>query len=402
MKRKILFIALLFIVLTIGFLHFATPAELIFFHDTYRRLSYFPIVLGAIWFGVKGGLVLAVLSSVAFIPHLLLFAGHGFQSYYSELTEILLYIAAGLVVGIITERERKLRIGYQQVSNQLEESYEHLHEGAAQLIEAEEQLAASQKMSALGEMAASLAHEVRNPLSSIRGTAEILLDDYPLGHPKREFVEILLKESEHLDETLKNTLDFSKTNDFDVEENDSISSIIRKQKLLLSPRLKKEKINFELNYLDSGENFLVPAARISQVLFNVLINGIEALGVSAPSVQVSDGDRLNVEQQGTSARIRLDLEMTTNGCRLHICDSGPGIGDELKERIFESFYTGKKEGTGLGLAISRKIVERYGGSLTVTDSDLGGACFSLYLPSKANRDPLDRFMLSTGRSKNND
>ena len=125
MKRKILFPTLITIVLVIGFLHFATPAELVFFHDTYRRLSYFPIVLGAIWFGVKGGMILAVLSSVAFIPHLLLYVGQGVQSYYSELTEIVLYLSAGLVVGIITERERKLRIGYQQISGQLEKSYDH-------------------------------------------------------------------------------------------------------------------------------------------------------------------------------------------------------------------------------------------------------------------------------------
>jgi len=396
MKRKILFLILLLIVFVIGFLHFATPGEWIFFHDTYRRLSYFPIVLGAIWFGVKGGMILAVLSSVAFIPHLLLFAGQGLQSYYSELTEILLYITAGLVVGIITERERKLRIGYQQISSQLEKSYEHLHEGAAQLIQAEEQLAAAQKMSALGEMAASLAHEIRNPLSSIRGTAEILLDDYPPGHPKREFVEILLKETGHLEETLKNTLDFSKKNDPDLEDFDSISSILRKQKLLLGPHLKREKISLELNHLDSGEHFLVPASRTSQVLFNILINGVDVLSLSGHHSLTTGAGGSTTQQMGGGAIIRVDLDVRPDGCRVQIHDNGPGVSDELKERIFESFFSGKKEGTGLGLAISRKIVESYGGTLEVVDSDLGGACFSLFLPPGENRDFLDRFILATG------
>ena len=390
MKRKILFFILLAIVFLIGFLHFSTPAELVLYHDAYRRLSYFPIVIGAIWFGVKGGMILAGLSSVAFIPHLLLYVGQGVQGYYSELAEVVLYLSAGLVVGIITEKERRLRLGYQQVSSQLEESYQHLHEGAAQLVEAEEQLAVAQKMSALGEMAASLAHEIRNPLSSVRGTAEILLDDYPAGHPKREFVEILLKETGHLEETLNNTLNFSKNDHAETEECETLSSVIRKHKLLLASRLKKGGIDLQLNGLEAGEHFLVPASRTSQVIFNILINAIDALEAKVPRAE--NVARLAVDEN-SQPLIRLDLEMTDAGCGLHICDNGPGVADELKEKIFEPFFSAKKEGTGLGLAISRKIVESYGGALQVTDSDLGGARFSMLLPPGLDRNSYHKLDL---------
>lgn len=393
MKRTILFSILISVVIAIGFLHFFTPADKIFFHDTYRRLSYFPIVLGAIWFGVKGGAILAVLSSVAFIPHLLLYAGHGVQNYFSELTEIVLYLCAGIVVGIIAERERRLRIGYQKVSARLEESYEKLHDGAAQLVQAEEQLAAAQKMSALGEMAATLAHEIRNPLSSIRGTAEILLDDYPKGNPKREFVEILLKETGHLETTLKNTLDFSRPETNDWEETASISSLIAKQQMLLGPRLKKEQIQFRCEGLENGDDFLVPESRISQALINLLMNSIEALAENSRRRTV-DGEPLS-DGKGDrpSPFIKVSLEVTEDGCHVYIGDNGPGIDPDNKEEIFKPFFSSKKKGTGLGLAISRKIVESYGGSLRLVDGDSGGARFELFLPARWSEDYMEQYML---------
>ena len=96
---------------------------MIFYHDMYRRLSYFPIVLGGIWFGVWGGLVLAVMSSIAFIPHVLLYIGEGSGTYLSELTEIILYLAAGTVTGIIAGRESLLRNRYKELCESLNYDY---------------------------------------------------------------------------------------------------------------------------------------------------------------------------------------------------------------------------------------------------------------------------------------
>jgi glucose-6-phosphate-specific signal transduction histidine kinase len=141
--RKILFAILVLIVIGIGMLHFTTPGYMIFYHDMYRRLSYFPIVLGAIWFGVWGGLLLAVMSSIAFIPHVLLYMGEGTETYLSELTEIILYIAAGTVTGIIAGRESLLRNRYKALSEKLEKSYGKLHRETQLLLEVEEQLGAA-------------------------------------------------------------------------------------------------------------------------------------------------------------------------------------------------------------------------------------------------------------------
>ena len=174
--RRILFAILVLVVIGIGVLHFVTPGYQIFYHDMYRRLSYFPIVLGAIWFGVWGGLMLAVMSSIAFIPHVLLYIGEGAGTYLSELTEIILYLAAGTVTGIIAGKESSLRQRYKDLSEKLEKSYDKLHRETQLLLEVEEQLSAAQKLSALGQLSASLAHEIKNPLNFVNNFSEVSVD----------------------------------------------------------------------------------------------------------------------------------------------------------------------------------------------------------------------------------
>ncbi len=93
--KRIIFLCLLLMTALIGFLHYYTPGYMILYHDTYRRVSYFPITIGAILFGLPGGIVLAICSCLAFIPHLLMFWYQGPEAYYSELSEILFYLSAG-------------------------------------------------------------------------------------------------------------------------------------------------------------------------------------------------------------------------------------------------------------------------------------------------------------------
>ncbi|UCD66126.1 MAG: GHKL domain-containing protein [Deltaproteobacteria bacterium] len=364
--RKFLFVILVLIVIGIGFLHFSTPGYQIFYHDMYRRLSYFPIVLGAIWFGVWGGLVLAVMSSIAFIPHVLLYIGEGTGTYLSELTEIVLYLAAGTVTGIIAGRETSLRQRYKDLSEKLEKSYDKLHRETQILIEVEEQLSAAQKLSALGQLSASLAHEIKNPLSSIKGTAEILLDEFPKDHPKREFVEILLKETTRLNNTVEEVLQFSRRGiQGDKREEavtEPVSQVIDRVTNLLASELRKKSINLTVSGWETGKSFKVAGDKFSQVFLNLILNAIDA----SPS------------------KGEIIIETAKNGhvFTVSVTDNGAGIADEFKETIFEPFYSTKEGGTGLGLSISKKIVESYGGELTITDAERGGACFTVSLPEQ--------------------
>jgi signal transduction histidine kinase len=352
---------LLLAVSAIGLLHFITPGDSLIHHDTYRRLSYFPIALGGLWFGVWGGLLVAVLSSIAFIPHLILYAGQHPGIYFGELTEVILYLAAGTLIGAIAGKEARLREKYRQLSINLEKSYDRLHQQTELLIEVEEQLGASQRLSALGELSASLAHEIKNPLSSIRGTAEILLDEFPPGHAKREFAEIMLKETARLNATVENVLQYSRGQQPAGGEAEPLSGVIARVAKLLSGQLAKKEIDLRIREDEEAVQMPVDGARLSQVFLNIILNAIEA---------VEPGGRIDIE-----------AHRLTDGVRIDIVDNGPGVPAAEREKIFAPFVSRKKEGTGLGLAISRKIVESYGGRIEVSEAAGGGASFNIFLPS---------------------
>jgi signal transduction histidine kinase len=364
--RKILFAILILVVIGIGMLHFLTPGYMVFYHDMFRRLSYFPIVLGAIWFGIWGGLVLAVMSSIAFIPHVLLYIGEGTETYLSELTEIVLYLAAGGVTGIIAGRESLLRSRYKELSEKLEKSYDKLHRETQLLLELEEQLSAAQKLSALGQLSASLAHEIKNPLSSIKGTAEILLDEFPKDHPKREFVEILLKETTRLNSTVEEVLQFSRRGvqgrEKENMETEPLSQVIDRVTSLLASQLRKKSVRLTVTGWETGKAFFVVGEKLSQVFLNIILNAIDA---TPPRGEII------VETMKHAA-----------GYRVLVKDTGSGIPDKFKDKIFDPFYSTKEGGTGLGLSISKKIIESYGGTLTQSDSEGGGACFAIFLPEQ--------------------
>jgi len=367
--KKIVFPVLVLVVIIIGLLHFFTPGHLVFYHDTYRRLSYFPIVLGGIWFGIWGGVFLAAMSSIAFIPHLLLYLGQEPDIYLSELTEIILYFGAGTLIGLIARRQARLRESYRLLSEKLKKSYSRLHDETELLLEAEEQLSASQKLSALGQLSASLAHEIKNPLSSIKGTAEILLDEFPPEHPKREFVDILLTEVDRLNTTVDGILNYSRDRSGKNFSSEPLSDIIIGVARLLESNLKKKSIDFDILENSMAKDYLIEREKLSQVFLNIILNAIDAVPIGG--------------------KIRVRMEKKPEGLTVIITDNGPSIPAEVREQIFLPFYTEKEDGTGLGLPISRKIVESYGGRINVSDANDGGACFTIFLPQSLEDPSLD-------------
>jgi len=369
MKPKtkwIVFFLLLASVAAIGLLHAITPGHLSLYHDTYRRLSYFPIVIGAVVFGLWGGVSLAVLSSLAFVPHLFLFWARGPEAYYSELSEIVFYLAAGIVIGLISSRENRLREKYKALSEKLAVSYERLHEQASRLLEAERQLGQSQKLSMLGHVSASLAHELKNPLASIKGAAEILADELPQGHPKHEFIDIMCSEISRLNHSVEDVLHYCRGQQ---QENrskqESIAGIIHQVVSLLEARFEEKSIALSVQ-ADPKDDFGVDETSMIQVLMNILLNAVDAVGI-----------------QG---RIRVEVGRHETARLINISDDGPGIDAARAGDVFKSFVTFKEGGTGLGLSISKRMVESLGGKIEIGTSDLGGALFSIILPEQSGSD----------------
>lgn len=347
----------------IGILHQVTPSEQLFQHELYRRLGYFPIVVGGLLYGLRGGLIIAFLSLIAFIPHLRHLYHFDLDIYRSDLTEIVLYLSAGALVGFIAGKEKKLREKYRLLSQQLEKSYKKLHKETTLLIEVEEQLRASQKFSALGRLAASLAHEIKNPLAGIRGASEILLDDFPLGHPKREFVDILLKETGRLGMTVDEVLRFSRDQQQQIGGEPALepleqmlSGVVR----LLETQLRKKTINLSLVIPPEYGSIMVDGNKTAQVFINLILNACEVL---------RPGGTIEIMISGNADELTIT-----------VADDGPGIPEKEREKIFEPFYTNREDGTGLGLAISSRIIESLGGTIGVKDAPGGGALFTVTLP----------------------
>ncbi|MEW6220265.1 MAG: HAMP domain-containing sensor histidine kinase [Thermodesulfobacteriota bacterium] len=359
--QKLRIAALAVMVVAIGLAHLLTPGQYHFFHDTFRRLSYFPIVLAAIWFGLRGGLTVAVLSSVAFTPHLALFLARDPGASLSELTEVLLYLAAGTVTGFIAGREARLRRQYQEASQNLERSYARLHDQAQLLLEAEEQLGASQRLSALGQLAATLAHEIKNPLAAIRGAAEILREDLPAGHPKEEFADILLKEVNRLNATVEEVLRYSRGVPSRSTPWEPLRPVVERVVTLVEGQRRKKAVQLTVAGLTEAGDRPVDGGRLTQVLLNLVINAIEVVPAAGGRVEI---------------RVAADPD----ALELAIRDNGPGVPAQDRQRIFMPFVSNKEGGTGLGLSLSRKLVEGLGGQLLCGEGPEGGALFTIRLP----------------------
>lgn len=351
---------LLSFIICISMLHYFTPLKLPYLHDIFQRLYYLPIILAALWYGFRGGLLCALVVSIAYAPHLLFQWGGHLTMEMEKYLEILMYNVVGSVTGLLSQRERERTVELQKTAQGLEESCQKLQRQSERIITVEEKLRRSEKLSTLGEMAAVLAHEIRNPLGSIRGTAEILRDDYKPGDPKHEFIEIQIKETERLNRVVEDFLQMARPQPADIrpcavqEELETIVTLInndareRKIKLVLQPPAVPVTINAD------GE-------KLRQAFLNVIINALQATPAGGSVIIVT-----SVYQ--------------TALCEIQFRDTGAGIDAETMERIWEPFFTTKPDGTGLGMAITKKIIESHGGTMMV-ESDVGhGTTVTVRLP----------------------
>ena len=344
----------------ISLLHYLTPLNLPVLHDIYQRLYYLPIILAAFWFGFRGGLACSVFVSIVYAPHILFQWGGHMTMEMEKYLEIILYNVVGGITGFLSQRERERSAELQETAEGLDESYKKLQAQSERIIAIEEKLRRAEKLSTLGEMAAVLAHEIRNPLGSIRGTAEILRDDYKPGDPKHEFIEIQIKETERLNRVVEGFLHMARPQPVDMRPcpvQDELETIA----FLVSNDARERRINFVLQPPTVPVIIKADGEKLRQAFLNIAINALQAT------------------PPGGSVIISTTVNQTAL-CEISFRDTGSGIDAETLKRIFEPFYTTKPDGTGLGLAITRKIIESHGGTMSV-ESDVGrGTTVTVRLP----------------------
>ncbi|MDT8440299.1 MAG: ATP-binding protein [Desulfuromonadales bacterium] len=346
------------LLLAVTALHYLTATQHGYAHDIYRRLYYIPIVLGGLWFSLRGGVVTALITSALYMPHVLFQWGYHPVPRLEQYLEIILYNVIGLLTGFLAGRERQQKLRYRRTAESLEESYRKLREQADQILEFEEQLRRADRLSALGELSAGMAHEIRNPLGAIRGTAEILRDGVAADDPKAEFTEILIREVERLNRVLEDFLRFARPQPVEPGRFD-VSRLVREVLDLTRQQAVKNRVEVDFRPTEMAE---IPGQmeQIKQALLNLVLNALQAM---------PDGGRLTV----TTAVVQQHVMIA-------VADTGPGIAEADRQRIFNPFVTTRDEGTGLGLAITQRIIHGHNGRIDLESVPGKGSTFTLCLP----------------------
>ncbi len=212
------------------------------------------------------------------------------------------------------------------------------------------------RLSTLGELSAVLAHEIRNPLASLKGHAQLLAERTPENAPERRKVDRIVAEAHRLEALTTDLLDFVRTGPLEVEEVDL-------EELFRAVATDVGGGEVEVDTSRAPPAWPLDERRMHQVLQNLLRNAVEASPAGTP----------------------IQVEVVRDGPSLSVSflDRGEGIPEESLDRIFEPFYTTRTRGTGLGLAVARRIVELHGGTLTARNRPEGGAEFRITLPGKA-------------------
>jgi signal transduction histidine kinase len=349
---------LVLLVVGVTSLHYLTTIQKTQFHDIYRRLYYLPIVLGGLWYGLRGGIGVSLAASLLYAPHVLFQWGNWPLTDVEQYLEILLYNVIGGLTGFLAQQERAQKQRYQKAAGVLEKSYAQLREQADQILEIEEQLRRADRLSALGELSAGMAHEIRNPLGSIRGTAEILREAVPPDDPRAEFADIMLREVDRLNGVVQDFLDFARPGESD-RERIQLATVIRDLLALVRQQARKGGIEVvceapvDVEVLADGE-------QLRQAFLNLVLNAFQAM---------PEGGRLEVSLQVVGERVLVRFR-----------DNGAGIEADHLERIFNPFFTTRSSGTGLGLAITHRIVQAHNGRIQVTSTRGEGTTFELSLP----------------------
>ncbi|WP_077621871.1 ATP-binding protein [Sediminibacillus massiliensis] len=226
--------------------------------------------------------------------------------------------------------------------------------------EAEEMMIRSEKMSVAGQLAAGVAHEIRNPLTSIKGFLQLLQAGIDR---KQEYYKIMVEEIEKI-ETITSELLFISKPMTEARKLERLSDMLNDVILLLRSQAKLSNIEIHLE-LEDDQYIFCDRSQIKQVFINLIKNAVEAM---------EDGGNI-VVRSATRESV----------CVIDIIDEGPGIPESILHKLKEPFFTTKKTGTGLGLMISNQIIEKHKGNLEILRNPEKGSTFRIVIPCSAHQ-----------------
>jgi signal transduction histidine kinase len=337
-------------------------------NSSYYPIFYLPVVTAAEYFSPWGTLLWTALASAAYCSYLY----PALQEYeikaegYNELAiRILFFFLAAMVVNrFVVENRRQTKL-YQELAETLAETNRKLEQ-------AQEEARRSERLAALGQMSAGLAHEIRNPLGVIKGSAEMLHQKLGESNPlASELAGYISSETNRLSALVTRFLDFARplhaelvpqkiTAVLDRALHDVSLSVARNNEDAVVSVERQYEADLPLVPLDEGLS--------EQAFVNLIQNAYDAMGSRGGELRVSVARANGMNRDGVEVRIE---------------DTGPGIPVELREQIFNPFVTTKKTGVGLGLSIVSRIIDGHHGAIRLEDAGDGqrGARFVVFFPA---------------------
>jgi signal transduction histidine kinase len=258
----------------------------------------------------------------------------------------------------------------------VEKVVDRMRQVTAELDVARRETQRSERLAAVGELAAGIAHELRNPLTSVKLLLQNASQQPGDARLREDESRVVLEEISRMEHTIQGLLDFSRPPSVQRLRHD-FRDTLRRALNLIQGRARQQGIHIAANY--PSEPLIVDGdpEQLHQVCVNLLINGVEAM----PS--------------GGTLEVQTEIDPARNGVVVRFRDHGPGIPSEVLEHMFEPFVSTKVRGTGLGLAISRRIVMQHEGVLQAHNDPGGGAVLTLELPLTSD-DELRKLLTGPG------
>ena len=333
----------------------------------YYPIYYLPIVTAAEYFSPLATLLWTALASAAYCSYLYP-AGQEFEigtePYELLAIRILFFFLAAMLVNRFVVENRRQTKRYQELAEALSETNRKL-----ELAQAEARR--SERLAALGQLSAGLAHEIRNPLGVIKASAEMLNQKLKESTPlASELAGYISTEVNRLSALVTRFLDFARPLQPELTTQD-ITPVLDRSLQLVATMWKGGPVAVERHYQQDLPTIPLDENLCEQAFVNIIQNAYDALG--------GEGGRLRVAAE-------IARSLGRDGIEVRLCDSGPGVPEDLREQIFNPFVTTKKTGVGLGLSIVSKIIDGHQGWIKVEsgrspDSPQSqGACFVMFFP----------------------
>jgi two-component system, NtrC family, sensor histidine kinase HydH len=326
--RAILIVA---IVVLITFLHYHTELSKHKHHILYQGLFFVPVMLSGFWFGLRGALVTSLSTTLLLIPFGIIHWEHFSSDDFNNIVEMVLYNFVGAILGVLRDRD----------------------------LVKQKRLRETESLAAIGRTVSCLAHDMKTPLVAIGGFARLVQKKIEQNHPSYEKLGIVLKETERLENMVKDMLDFSRPLELHLSE-EGIDLVIYESLNIVGSLAEKKRVRLESRCPEGSLRAVFDSVRMKQVLINLAVNAVQA----SP-----EGEMVAVCAYRRARKLIIDVS-----------DRGCGIPLDNREQVFTDFFTTKSDGTGLGLPIAKRIVEAHGGWLEIIDNPDRGLTFRVTLP----------------------